>query len=185
MPKVIILPPDGDPRIEVLEGLAAYQAAVGGDIQSVPFNDQCLICDEDGKLKRLPANQRATDLCRRHKIGLHPADQIVGTVFLIGPPDEETGEYTDVSHALIHELLPDRGFKLWLQIEDQAAVARGEDDTDPEPEVVSIDGLTGWDNPPGSGKALRFDSYEHASEFRRRLIRLAQALYLGDLETAD
>ena len=105
MAKVLILPHDGDPREAEINTLKEAQEIVGGYIEAVPFNDQVLVVNEDGKAKGLEYNVRATNLCRDHRIGLRLHDYICGDAFLVGPPDNDEGDWTDVSRELAEPIL--------------------------------------------------------------------------------
>lgn len=56
--KVIIKRPGEDPKYEEIENeLSKLQEIVGGDVETVTFaSDACLICNEEGRIKRLPYN---------------------------------------------------------------------------------------------------------------------------------
>lgn len=62
--KVLMVEPGKTPyEAEIDSGLKSLQAAVGGDIQAVyPYADPvALVCDEEGKIKRLPLNRALRD----------------------------------------------------------------------------------------------------------------------------
>ena len=74
-------------RLELNHSLEEMQKAVGGFIQILyPFEDPvALVCNEEGKLLRLPANRALRD-----ESGA-VYDIVCGTFFLCGaPPDSDT-----------------------------------------------------------------------------------------------
>ena len=76
-------------RLELSHSLTEMQKAVGGSIQILyPFEDPvALVCNEEGKLLRLPANRALRD-----ESGA-VYDIVCGTFFLCGaPPDSDTLE---------------------------------------------------------------------------------------------
>ena len=71
--------------------LEAFQSAVGGYIECVPLNsDLVLICNEEGKLKRLPINIQMG------------SDFIVGTIVICGVRGDE---FSSIKGALIPRIL--------------------------------------------------------------------------------
>jgi hypothetical protein len=83
-----------------LEGL---KAAIGGGPLEViyPFvgaHYWSAYCDEEGKVKDLPFNLRATLLAKR--MGWHTEDVLCGPVVFLGPGDSE-GEETGVCEAVL------------------------------------------------------------------------------------
>jgi len=75
--------------------LDALQQLVDGDIQFIPYPgrlDVSVYCNEEGKLRRLPANPRATDLMRNILLA---TDFLVGDVVVCGT-DPQTGETADL-----------------------------------------------------------------------------------------
>lgn len=90
MKRAIIIPPEGEIRdVEMPDDL--YQPLkdiIGGwlecpAIMRDELADLSIWVDEEGKLKTLPYNPRAT------LIANIPGDIIVGTVVITGPPDSE------------------------------------------------------------------------------------------------
>lgn len=85
---VLMIQPGKAPcRIELGHSLAEMQKAVGGSIQILyPFEDPvALVCNDEGKLLRLPANRALRD-----KSGA-VYDIVCGDFFLCGaPPDSDT-----------------------------------------------------------------------------------------------
>ncbi len=60
--------------------LSWLQSQVGGWIEIVRLGDDQMIVNEEGKLKGLPVNQRATAMFRSHRA---TSDLIVGDVVLL------------------------------------------------------------------------------------------------------
>ena len=84
--KILLVEPEKAPeRIEISGDLESMQQIVGGSIQAIyPFEEPiALICNEEGKLNRLPLNRALRD--EDGKI----YDVIAGTFFLCGAPPEE------------------------------------------------------------------------------------------------
>ena len=85
---VLMIEPGKAPqRLELNHSLEEMQKAVGGFIQILyPFEDPvALVCNEEGKLLRLPANRALRD-----ESGA-VYDIVCGTFFLCGaPPDSDT-----------------------------------------------------------------------------------------------
>ena len=87
---VLMIEPGKAPRrLELSHSLTEMQKAVGGSIQILyPFEDPvALVCNEEGKLLRLPTNRALRD-----ESGA-VYDIVCGTFFLCGaPPDSDTLE---------------------------------------------------------------------------------------------
>ena len=85
---VLMIEPGKAPRrLELSHSLTEMQKAVGGSIQILyPFEDPvALVCNDEGKLLRLPANRALRD-----KSGA-VYDIVCGDFFLCGaPPDSDT-----------------------------------------------------------------------------------------------
>jgi len=91
--------------IEAVEinGLADYQAAVGGFIESIPLgDDHGMVINEDGKVEHLPRNPLATLLAFTFRSGIANDDYIVGDAVIIGTND--AGDWTDYQDALTDEI---------------------------------------------------------------------------------
>lgn len=87
MTRFLRIEPDGTEQVVELSNLLDAQEAVGGYIELVPFtnHNRTVICNEEGILRGLPHNQKASEL-----VGYG----LVGTVLIGGPIDSE-GEITD------------------------------------------------------------------------------------------
>lgn len=95
-----------------LETLADYQQAVGGHIEMIHLADHQLviIANEEGKLRSLAPNQRATYLwwlLTRQRISI---DELVGDIALVGEVESE--EITSAPLKLMTLLLESRRFQV-------------------------------------------------------------------------
>jgi hypothetical protein len=81
-----------------------------------------VLCDENGKAKRLPANRRATLFVDHYVPGFARADTIVGPAVVVGLDDE--GWHTDVPEDVVRIALPDPA----------------EGDSRPEQRFLTVDG---------------------------------------------
>jgi hypothetical protein len=112
-------------RVEI-QNLTDYQTAVGGYIETVHLEGHPLViaADEDGKVKQLPVNRRATGLWRLLNPDGLRGDFLVGGVVILGA--RKRGDMTDVSGTLIALLLEtpkyqvqvclSRQFNCWVPI---------------------------------------------------------------------
>ena len=89
--KVLVVEPQKPCRVQEIDGLAAMQQIVGGDIEAVyPFQDSAaLVCNAEGKLLGLPMNRPLPDEDRL------PYDIICGTFFIAGLGQEDFVSLTD------------------------------------------------------------------------------------------
>ena len=87
------------------QNLHDYQTAVGGYIEKVKMNGHPLVivADEEGKLKRLPVNQRATCLWWLLNPEGLGGDILVGDVVVLGA--QHHGDMSDIPKKLIDLLL--------------------------------------------------------------------------------
>lgn len=98
----MVIPPDGPVYTVSLpergtEELRELQGYVGGWIELVPTEAPVSVfCNEEGKLDGLPANPRATALFNSL---LAPWDVIVGTVVVLGPVDDRSGDTRSLENA--------------------------------------------------------------------------------------
>lgn len=120
MPTGIVIPVDVDEPIfrKEVHALADYQEVVGGFIQVVELDNPrtSLYMDEEGKLKRLPVNRRASLLMWVHRPIFHGADFVCGPALLIGPSDDD-GNDTDVPTELDDLLFDTLSYKMEVQME--------------------------------------------------------------------
>lgn len=89
MPRILLFPVKAAPKVmDIAGGLEPMQSLVGGYIENVTLEEGVgLICNEEGKLKGLPANRYVEEL----------ADTIRGPFFISRYNDE--GETVDVTPA--------------------------------------------------------------------------------------
>lgn len=94
--KFIIIKINGDVEttdITKQPGLDALQKAVGGYIEIVPGitkydgEEAVAFCNEEGKINRLPMNQKATRAWR-DALGFEPGDILVGDIAIVTGDDE-------------------------------------------------------------------------------------------------
>jgi hypothetical protein len=104
--KSILVPVDTTNPIRVVD-VNGYDEIVksigGGWLQAIyPFEESvsCFI-DEEGKLKALPVNVRATDLVKHALM----ADDLINGEMLIMGIDYETGEEVDLSEEFILKIM--------------------------------------------------------------------------------
>lgn len=107
MVKGLLLVVDSDAPVEEreLSSLDDYQAAVGGWIESVdiPSLGVTIYVNEEGLLRQLPLNSRATFLWWFHVPAARQKAMLVGDALLVGMPDSR-GESTDVPQAVVDTL---------------------------------------------------------------------------------
>ena len=88
--KVLVVEPMQPCRVqEISHTLEAMQEIVGGDIESVSFQREAIICNEEGKLRGLPYNRPLLD-----ESGL-PMDILQGTFFVTCVDGEHFTSLTD------------------------------------------------------------------------------------------
>ena len=111
MTRCIIIPVEWNyplTRTELVS-LADFQRVVGGWIEHVGLNEElALLVDEEGRVKHLPINRRATLLRRLYHEASRESPAIVGSAVLIGPPIEE--EFGDVPEMLERLLIDTRRY---------------------------------------------------------------------------
>jgi hypothetical protein len=106
--------------------LGDYQRAVGGWIEAVdlPAFGSTLFVNEEGLLRGLPFNRRATFLWWFHVSSARSHARLVGDALLVGLPDE-AGEMTDLPDDALRSLLSD---ELWhLELRDAPGEAWSRD----------------------------------------------------------
>jgi hypothetical protein len=103
----IIIPADNTAplRTATLGSLEDYQRAVGGWFEAVDIPDLgvTMYVNEEGLIRDLPFNRRATFLWRFHVLQARDA-RLVGDVAVVGMTDEE-GENTELPKDLLQRLL--------------------------------------------------------------------------------
>lgn len=100
----IVVPSDERAPVEVCEfrSLEDYQTAVGGWIEAVdiPSLGITIYVNEEGLLRQLPFNPRATFLWWYHQAEARQQTMLVGNALVVGLPDR-SGESTDVPEAVV------------------------------------------------------------------------------------
>lgn len=118
MVKEIYVPADDSEALELreLEKLEDYQAAVDGWIESVdvPSLGVTIYVNEEGLLRHLSFNPRASFLWWYHVPGAHQA-MLVGDVIIVGPPDDN-GDGTDVPEEVVGLLTVAREYAIAIQM---------------------------------------------------------------------
>jgi hypothetical protein len=101
------------------ENLTDYQTAVGGYIETVHLEDHPLVivADEDGKVKNLPVNRRATCLWWLLNPDGLGGDFLVGDVVILGA--QERGDITDVPTKLTELLLDTHEYQVQVCLSRQ------------------------------------------------------------------
>lgn len=114
----IVIPADDnlDLTIRTFETLPDYQAAVSGFVEYIALAEPTasLFVNEEGKIRHLPDNERATLIMRMHN-RIHDGDSVAGDAVLIGP-ENVRGESTDVPEALRDLLFEWSTFDVEIQL---------------------------------------------------------------------
>lgn len=77
----------------------AWQALVDGYLETITMPECVMVVNEEGKLRNLPLNIRATDLALdRLRLPGGGVDEIRGTAIVTGPDDGE-GNFTSHPHS--------------------------------------------------------------------------------------
>lgn len=107
MPQAIVIKAGEQPIVKDVTDIRAELD--GGWLQGIPFTHETMaFVDEEGKLKGLPVNEVATQLCETFKVGLAPDDVIVGTFILVGTLDGngiQDGENHPVPETLVEQIV--------------------------------------------------------------------------------
>ena len=118
MVKGIYVPADDSEALEIreLEKLEDYQEAVDGWIEAVdvPSLGVTIYVNEEGLLRRLPFNPRASFLWWYHVPGAHQT-MLVGDVVIVGPRDDN-GDGNDVPEEVVDLLTVTREYAVAVQI---------------------------------------------------------------------
>tara|TARA_R110002020_G_scaffold152794_5_gene330964 strand:- start:121576 stop:122100 length:525 start_codon:yes stop_codon:yes gene_type:complete len=111
----ILIPSDTNAPLELrqFDGLVDYQAAVGGWVEAVtiPSLAVTIYVNEEGVLKHLPFNARATFLWGHHVPEARLNAMVVGDAVIVGLPNE-AGEDTDVPERVRGLLLTQTTFRV-------------------------------------------------------------------------
>lgn len=104
MVKGLVIPADPERPVEVLafQRLEDYQAIVGGWIEAVdvPPLGVTTYVNEEGLLRKLPFNSRATSLWWYELPHLRHQAMLVGDAVIVGLPDDD-GESTDIPESTL------------------------------------------------------------------------------------
>lgn len=104
--KVIILEPEKTARVETVDGsLEGLQALVGGYIEAIypfdyekyPLNEIAIICNDSGKIERLPLNRAIRDT------NGNMVDIISGTAVIVGLGADD---FTSLNDEQINHYFP-------------------------------------------------------------------------------
>lgn len=96
--KAIVIKPNEQPVIKELDIESLKAELDGGWLEGLRFTDDSFaFIDEEGKLKHLPINELATQLCTKYEVGLSPNDVICGTFIIVGTLNEQ-GEHDGDNH---------------------------------------------------------------------------------------
>lgn len=121
MPRGIVIPHDlsVQPHEQTFENLASYQAAVGGYIEPVrmPRAKLLIYANEEGKVRSLPHNRRATALWWLHDPMMREQDELVGDVVLLGA---RGAAERDVPSDLADLILLTDEYRVEIQIADRS-----------------------------------------------------------------
>jgi hypothetical protein len=101
------------------QNLTDYQTAVGGYIETVKMDGHPLVivADEDGKVKQLPVNRRATCLWWLLNPSGLGGDLLVGDVVILG--QERRGKTNDVPAKLLALLLETSSYEVQVCLSKQ------------------------------------------------------------------
>lgn len=118
MPKGLVVPADTEQPLELrqFDDFTEYQRAVDGtfDVIELTNPESSLYLNDEGKLKGLPANFRATLLLWAHNSAFRHRDFTCGDVVLLGGVDDE-GDTLDVPDQLVELLTKTSRFKTQVQ----------------------------------------------------------------------
>jgi len=98
--------------------LDAYRQIVGGNLEVINFVSPpaSLYLNEEGKLEGLAFNHRATVLLWVHNSAYRDRDVIVGSAFILGPPDRR-GDDTSAPDELLELLLDTQRYRIQVRTE--------------------------------------------------------------------
>jgi hypothetical protein len=121
MPSGIVIPvSESEPIVRRDFGeFTDYQEVIGGYFQPVELltPEATIYVDDEGKLKGLEVNRRATLLVWMHNPAFRERDVICGPAVLIGAPDDE-GDTQDVPQSLDDLLFDTLAYKVEVQTVD-------------------------------------------------------------------
>ena len=115
----IVIPADAEKPLELREfaRLKDYQAAVGGWIEAVDLHDlgATVYVNEEGLLRHLPFNSRASFLWWYHVPAARQKAKLVGDAVLVGLPNRN-GDNTDLRHEIQSRLLTPARYRVELRL---------------------------------------------------------------------
>ncbi len=89
--KILVKDPGKEPEIKkIRKQLKAMKDIVGGYIETVPYKDAIIVCNEEGKLNNLEPNVNLGK------------DYIVGSFFIVGD-DEKNGDFKSLTDEQIEK----------------------------------------------------------------------------------
>lgn len=124
MPKGILIPADPgvSPGLRHFGRVEDYQDAVDGAIEVVALPRPLgltILANEEGRLRQLPINQRATRLWWFWVPSLWQKTILVGDVIVVGAPDEG-GNLTDAPASLAKDVLYGRGYAIEMKLKHES-----------------------------------------------------------------
>jgi hypothetical protein len=88
--RALIIRVDGIEEKTISQDLETLQGLVGGYVESIKLsNDMTALVNNEGKMLKLPRNEKATTLCNLCEIGWHDNDFVCGTMVVVGGVDQE------------------------------------------------------------------------------------------------
>lgn len=107
MTRILVVTPSHAEVTEVDVTLGSLRKLIGGGyLEAIsgwhPYGEWSCYLDEEGKLKALPVNERATMLAAQAGWSGAMSDVICGTALFLGPTDDD-GYDTDVPDWLVEE----------------------------------------------------------------------------------
>ena len=109
--------PSALPTRATFHGLGTIQATVGGYVEAVNTEREglTLYANDEGKLRGLPLNKRATVLWWLHSPAARGVDVLVGDVAVVGQPDPD-GANVGLPEQFMDVVLGDQRFEIELQV---------------------------------------------------------------------
>lgn len=105
MTKALLIKVDGSVAETTFEGLKDLQKMVDGYIEAISLGSHVAYVNEEGKLRNMPINRRATKIVIDMMGTRNFSDYIVGNMVIVG--EYENGLETDVSESLVQSILND------------------------------------------------------------------------------
>lgn len=88
--RALIITVDGIEERTISQDLETLQKLVGGYVETIKLTfDMTALVNEEGKMLKLPRNEKATTLCNLCEIGWHDDDFVCGTMVVVGGVDQE------------------------------------------------------------------------------------------------